>query len=372
MSEMSPLDRCPECGVPEIITSEHSWLNNGDIVQARNQRSRMVFIETENLDPLFKGIAEIIGTPIEHMVITAGRRAYRGYLRSFVPEAVREKVSNGELDYEPIDAAFRDLGRINGVGSYERVDLRYERNEHDYDTVSISEPHSVPLAIAAHVGAVEILTGTDQGYTCVEESPGVYLITTFPSPHPEALKERLWFHPHDHVDGDLELEKCATCGGPLALSNYQWHPDRGIIANKTTRRRMAIQGDVLLDPVFHELEAELGDVVPRAVVEAQRRFTKSGFYTLDDITDEGDFRTQLALRGLGNLKELSMHRRGMRMLMEDTALPMIILGIAQGFFDMGFGVDASSIEWALTEDGRLEAEVKPLHREHAEDIGLKV
>jgi len=349
--------------VPKIITGEHTWMNNGDIVQSRNQSSRMVFIETENLDPLFKGIEQIIGVPIEHMVITAGRRAYRGYLKSFVPTEVRERIKRKELDYEQIDAAFRDLGRLNGVGSYERVDLRYEQDEQDFDIVTIAEPHSVPLAVSAHVGAIELLTGVDQGYKYEERSHDVYTITAFPSPHPKEMKERLWFEPHDYVSGDIELDKCPECGGPEALSFFQWFPDRGIIANRITKRRMAIQGDVLLDPVFDELEAELGHSVPRAVVEAQRRFTKSGFYTLDDITDEGDFRAQLALRGLGNLKKLIMKRKGLQLRVENVALPLIIIGLAQGFFEIGFGMDSTHAEWELSEDGSLEAEVKPLIQE---------
>jgi hypothetical protein len=356
---MEALDTCPECNVPKIITSENSWLDNGDIVQSRNDRSRMIFIETENLDPLFMGIGQIIGVDIGHMVITAGRRAIRGYLRSFVPAEVREKIKAGELDYEPIDAAFRDIAGINGTGRYERVDKRHERDERDYDTVSISEPHSVPLAVSAHVGAIEILTDVEQGYTYEEKSPDFYHITTFPSPHPEEMKKRLWFQPHEHTDGDIALERCATCGGPQLLSFYRWYPERGVVKNMNTGRRMAMQGDVLLDPVFQELEDELGDVVPRAVVEAQRRFTTGGFYTLEDITDEGDFRTQLALRGLGNLNELSMKREGMRLRLENAALPMIVVGIAQGFFEMGFGIDSSKAEWELSEDGTLEAEVKP-------------
>jgi hypothetical protein len=357
---MSALEMCPECGVPRLITTEHIWLNNGDIVQSRNHSSRMIFIETENLDPLFQGIEQIIGTPIEHLVITAGRRAYRGYLRSYVPKEIREKIARNELDYEPIDAAFRDIGRLNGVGSYALVERRYERDEDDYDIVSISEPYSVPLTVSAHVGAIELLTGVDQSYTCEEKSPGLYFIRTFPSPHPEEMRERLWFKPHEHTDGDIELEACGECGGPRALSAYRWLPDRGIVVNTLTRRRMAIQGDVLLDPIFQELESELGDIVPRAVVEAQRRFTKSGFYTIDDITDEGDFRVQLALRGLGNLKELSMKRTGMHLRLENAALPLIVIGLAQGFFEMGFGIDATSVDWEILAGGTLEALVKPL------------
>jgi hypothetical protein len=353
------LEKCPECGVLKIAASEHLWLNNGDIVHSRARSTRIIFLETENLDPLFRGIERIIGMPIEHMVITSSRRAYRIYLNAFVPELIRERIQRKEFDYGPYDDAFRDVAGLNGCGRYEGVSHRYEQDEDDYDTVTISEPFCVPMTVAAHVGAIECLTGVDQGYKYEEVSNDLYKITSSPSPHLEELKERLWFEPYQHRDGDLELERCATCGCPKVLGGYQWFPDRGIIINKTTRRRMSISGNELIEPVFKELEQELGDIIPRAVVEAQRCFTKGGFYTMDDIAEEGDFRTQLALRGLGNLKELSMKKTGMHMKLENAALPLIIIGLAQGFFEMGLGLDSSDVDWELSKDGALEMEVKP-------------
>ena len=56
---------CPECGVPGYVVSEHVWLPSGAIVQNRDEKHRMVFFESENIDLLFRGIEEIIGVPIE-------------------------------------------------------------------------------------------------------------------------------------------------------------------------------------------------------------------------------------------------------------------------------------------------------------------
>ena len=132
------LKPCPECGAPEIITGEHQWMNNGEIVQKRHQSHRMVFVETENMDPLFRGIAQIIGAEVEHMIIAAGRRAVRPYLQAFVSADVREKVQNKELDYKPIVDVFADMGRSYGYGRYSLVDVRYERDDDDYNTLRIS------------------------------------------------------------------------------------------------------------------------------------------------------------------------------------------------------------------------------------------
>ncbi len=245
------------------------------------------------------------------------------------------------------------------AGNYQFLDFRYEQDEKDYNTARISESFSILMNVAAHVADIELLTGVDHGYTYVEVSPGEYNIHVFPSPHPEGLSKRMWSRPYEHVEGNVELERCATCSGPKLLSTCQWFPSRGVITNKVTRRRMAIQGNALLDPVFDELEAELGDAIPRAAVEAQRRFTKGGFYTMDDITDEEGFRMRLALRGLGNLKQLDMRRKGLHMRVENIALPLMVIGQAQGFYEMGFDLDSTEADWKISEEGDLEMEVKP-------------
>jgi len=48
--------------------------------------------------------------------------------------------------------------------------------------------------------------------------------------------------------------------------------------------------------------------------------------------------------------------------LENVALPLIVIGQAQGFFEMGFGVD-TTVEWELSEEGDLQVEVKPVSHE---------
>jgi len=72
---------------------------------------------------------------------------------------------------------------------------------------------------------------------------------------------------------------------------------------------------------------------------------------------EEDFRERLAVRGLGSLTELAVKRQGMRMRVENAALPLILVGIAQGLYELGLSVD-SSVDWQYSEDGVLEVEVK--------------
>lgn len=354
---MSILQPCEECGVPLVVKNEYIWLDNGDIVHRRDQRDRIVFCECENLDPLFLGIESIFGSPIEHIIMDCIRRTYRSYCKLFLPSDVNDMVRKGQLDAKALDDGFVELAIPMGVGRFSFVDMRLRWDENDFYTVSISEPNSLPMCAACHCGAMEAILGYDQWVEYSEAEPGTYNLTAFPSSHPEELKGRMRWEHYSHSEGDIELERCSTCGAPAALSENRWYLDRGIIVNQVTQRRMAVMGPNQIDPIFRELEMRFGEDIPRVVVEAQRRFAASGFYTMSEYGSVEEFRAGLAMRGLGNLKELKIKRSGVRMRIENAVLHLMIVGMMQGIFDAALDTH-STIDWESSPDGSLEIEVK--------------
>ncbi len=54
-----------------------------------------------------------------------------------------------------------------------------------------------------------------------------------------------------------------------------------------------------LDPVFQELEEELGDTIPSLVVEAQRRYTRENFYSAVERHGRGGFPRPVRPQGPG-------------------------------------------------------------------------
>jgi len=303
-------------------------------------------------------MSDIIGSPVEQLIIETVQRGTKFYLKSFIPDLVREQVLNGKMDLKTLDDAFRDLAKPLGFGNYEFVDMRFEQDENDYFTVSVSEPYSVLISAASHAAAIEAILGYDHGVSYADIGPGTYSITAFPSKHGKETRDKKPWLQYRSQKGDFELEKCGTCGGPSNLSSYRWYLDKGIVKNSHTGKRMAIMGAGLLDPLFDELEAELGEAIPRTVVEAQRRFVKTGFYSIEEVGDEGDMRTQLALRGLGNLKEIKMGRKGVQVRLDNATMYLMVVGLIQGLFEMSFGID-SNVEWEFTGEGNLEVEVTP-------------
>jgi hypothetical protein len=349
---------CPECGIPELFGQNHVWLNNGDIVQRQNSHARAGFIECENLDPLFENIGDIIGISIERMVVNICARATEVYMFSIIPAEVREMIIAKQLDPATFSDPVLTLCHVVGFGKYENLGSRYERDEEDYSKFHITRPFSLPLAAGAMAGALTSLVGGQHHITYEEVAPDVYEFITSWTEYPEELMERFEFMPYEHSDGDIELERCATCGVPSALRAYRWETDDGLIINEQTGRRMALLGPGMLDQLFDELAKELGEEIPAAVVEGQRRFTKTGFYSIEQVSDEGDFRTQLALRGLGNLKEIRMGPPGLYMRIDNVVGHLLSVGMVQGLFEMAFDVE-SSVEWSMSQEGNLEVQVSP-------------
>lgn len=351
-------DICPECSVPELLNQQLMWLDSGVIVQKRDQTHRMTFIECENLDPLFQGIEDIINVPIDRLIIAAKYRATCDYISKLIGEEVKGMLKRGEISINPLLDLSMTTGRVFGLGNITNLEVRIEQKDDDLYHQHVSEPYSLPLYLGDVTGTIEGLTESEWGFECKEMSPGVYDISLTYSAHPPEFKRRLLRKEYHHREGDIKFAACNTCGGPAALSGFKWHLDRGIILSQSTGRRMAFTGETGLEATFHELEVELGDTIPRTVVEAQKRFVKTGFYSMQDIGNEGDLRTQLGLRGLGNLKEMKLEKKGTRVCLESSTLHLLIVGLFQGLYEVNFGID-SNVEWELSEEGELELEVTP-------------
>jgi hypothetical protein len=351
------IDRCPECNVPKYITAEHRWLDNGTIVQTSSENTRPFFIECENIDPLFRGIERMIGMSIESLVIATKRRNVRQYIEGVIPAETKEMLKRREIDWRPINDGLRLVARLVGYGRYEVAGYRLDHSDEDFITETIINPLSVPFACGTMAAAFEILFARDLDASYKVISPESLEITAFPASHSKEFEGRLRADVPEQHEGDVEFDRCATCGGPAALFGYKWYMDKGMIKNTYTSKRMAILGWET-EVILREMELEWGEIIPQAVVEAQRRFVKTGFYSIEEVGDEGDIRNQLALRGLGNLREIKMGRRGVRMRLENAGLHLMVVGLVQGLFEMAFGIE-SNVEWELSERGDLEVVVAP-------------
>lgn len=355
---------CPECGVPKPFTEDNVWLNSGAMVQASDETRRVGFIESENLDPVYKGIEEIIGVPISRLVINVIRKGTLDYIRNITLPKIQEIIKSAEGAGNNIADFLMANGQVCGFGKYETIGIEYKSANEGYTTVRLTDPFSVLLSAGIHAGSCEAILYLPHEVTYKEVSPGVYETTAYVSKHPEELEERLMMRPYRRKEGDIELERCATCGGPKALSSFKWDVEKGKIFNTLNSRRMVLIGPEAQDPLFEELERELGDEIPAAVIEAQRRFIKTGGYSIEEMVNAGDFRTQLALRGLGNLRKVDMSSKSLRVRIDNAAGYLLIVGMAQALFETAVDVE-SNVEWEISKDSDLDVEVTPRKTSYA-------
>ncbi len=355
---MMRINTCGECGVPEYVSSEHLWLDCGLIAQKRDQRHVVIFIESENLDPLFEGMEGLIGASIERIVLTTRRRAGRAYMARMVPAGVREMLEDGRLKLGDIFGAFAAIGVALGYGKFDLLDYRYERDDHDYAVVRVEKPYSRVFGLCDPAAALEALTGYELGFEYKELGDDAYEVRVFKAEHPEEYKNRLVMRPYNRKEGGIRFEACPSCGAPRELSGFSWDLERGIVTCAATGRRMAFFAPTVIDAIFDELERELGETIPETVVEAQRRFTKAGMYSPREMDDAEVLRKQLAVRGLGDLKEFEMGSRGLRMRLDNAAIHLMVVGLVQGIYEMAQGTE-SAVEWELSPEGDLSVEVRP-------------
>jgi hypothetical protein len=314
----------------------------------------MIFFETENIASTFSGVETIINMSIERIIVEAKRRATFDFVDNTLPGIVKAIVR--VVGMRPVIRNIDALGSVMGYGDINLVTMRHRYGKDSLAKISIKEPYSVPLFCGDLAGAFNAIRRRQVAVEYEEVGPDEYMITGYISTHPMELQERLQTKTYQHKPGDISFERCPKCDGPMALSEYKWDMDRGVIENRTHGRRMALVGPAALDAFIDELEKELGDTIPAVVVEAQRRFIKTGFYSLEELASEELFRSQLAIRGLGNIKDIEWRKHGLRFRLENPCLHPIIAGIALGFFELASGEEGHA-EWKQKEDGDLIVEI---------------
>ena len=352
---MAGVKLCPECGAALRLVREHEWLENGTIIQRKNPDHRMVFFEIHNLVGTFREIESIIGMPIERIIVEAKRRATFDFIDKAYSSLVKWVV-RALVGVRPVVRSISALGKVMGYGNIRLKSLRRVHGKGDYVTVTVENPYCLELFCGDMLGSFEAIDLREGSVSYREVSPGTYEVTAFISRHPVELQERLQARPYSRKPGDIRLERCSGCGGPQGLRNYRWDTERGTITHRDTGWRMAMFGPATVDVIFEELERELGEEIPRVVVEAQRRFVKSGVMTARNARGFGDFRAQMALRGLGNVVSFQVDEKKLSMHIENPCMHLLLAGLTLGIYEVAFGVEGR-VGWHLDDEGDMHIEV---------------
>jgi hypothetical protein len=367
---------CRECGVPLLVSREFNWESNGVISLTKSPHNRTVLFEPNIIDNLFKGIQELIGFNIEHIVIESRRREVRRYIeRNFPTWLVHPLVFlNERLGEVPgvrypvrllrdalgktITRRVLDVGRTYGYGDVRPGPLWGSWDLHPWRINIMRNPYSVLWFAAECLASVEAFEGRDHRIEYREIAEGTYEYSAAPGEHPIELKEWLQRRRYDFKPGDVEYDRCPGCGIPEEVADLEWNLEEGTIYDPDSQRRMALFGPLPMDAIFHDLESELGESVSDVVVEAQRRYVKSRVGELNWRRSGATFNRLTAIRGMGNITEFEADEKHLQVTIQNACMPLLVIGMAQAIYEIAMNMDNTSYDWDMADDGDLSFIIK--------------
>ncbi|WP_458011095.1 hypothetical protein [Candidatus Solincola sp.] len=356
--------------------NELRWESGGVISLAQSPHNRMVIYESNIIDNVFRGIEGILGRSIEPMVVESRRRETRRFIERSFPFEIRNTLLLGDAGPtakdSPLSRAMADfvvriredlVERVSGVArvfGYGEVSVDWAEDEpYPWRRLVMRYPYSVPLWKADILGTVEAFEGLDMWIEGEEMEEDVFRLHLFPSEHPVELGGKLRRRKrYEFVAGDVEHEKCPSCGVPSLISGYHWDLERGIITASDTGRRVAVFGPLALEAVFDDLAEEHGPALRRAVVEAHRRYIHERVDRELVSTITGMLKMHMARRGLGYLVSLEGDRKKLEMTLHNACLELFMVGMTQAFYEITSGNESTIAEWELNEEGRLSISIR--------------
>lgn len=374
---MEEIKLCKSCGVPTDIGKVFMWGTGGVIMERKNPERRAVIHDNEALKKVFEDIEALIGVPIENMIIESRRRMNRRQQESLYPSWQRKIMKAcletfmgpglmGKTLGRPIEGMARrltmevnDIGRSLGLGDISLGELWGKGEKYPHRENIIRNPYSLPCYCGDALGATEGWEDRDMWVRYDEIGNNTFRVTTYEGEHPIELRGRLQARIYAFKDGDIRHESCPLCEVPGSVARFVWNTGEGTISDPDTGRMVVITDPLTLQAVFVDLEAELGEDIPQAIIASQRRSMKSILAKAPLAADVSVLKRVLAARGLGSLRRFEAGGDGLQATIENSCLHLLMVGMMQAIYEQLAGVEDSTCSWELAEDGDLEISITP-------------
>lgn len=348
---MPKIKVCPECGVPRVLSRGNKWESDGSISAVITEGKRGLFYEVDGFNGLFANLERSMGLPIDHIIAEGNRKNSLEYLQGLF-HGIRGVLARS-IFHRRVYNSIADLGAIFGYGHFEILDVKPGESVKVYGR----NIYCMPMFTGDLMGTFNMMERLPARLD-IEERDGGHVITVTEGDRPEEeFSSRLETEAVSLKPGDIDYERCPECGLPTDFENLEFDLKEGIITDRVTGRRMATTGMEQTAAIFRELEAELGEDVVEAILDAQRAYIKD---TMDRQEMEKGYpylRRFLAFRGMGNLVRYDLRGDGLDAAVDNASPPLLVAGMLQGIFELLSGSE-SDLTYRRGEDGTLEVNVK--------------
>lgn len=283
---------CKACGVPVIVGRDQEWNPDGTITISGDPDFRMALFELDVLRGIISKLEAMIGPTVHNMLQEGSRKYARHYTNSLLKGPLRLLVRHTRSGAKKAYTKLLDTALALGFG---KIELQ-EYEHHQRVAGVVHNPYILHWFIGIVRGSFEAIEGVPS-LARWEEKGDIAKVEVNRRIGDFALEDRFIYEDEPRLPGDLEYEHCGKCGLPLAVGRFKWHPDQGTITDERTDARIVMTGIRDLNAVFTELEAAIGDVVPKAVFETNQEFgvrqVKNGW-----ITDYSDLVKDMGVKGI--------------------------------------------------------------------------
>lgn len=320
---------------------------------------RLFFIEIDELLTLLKGLHELLGISIDHLLIEAERPLARKIIEVYIPSPVIAYIRNNPDWLVLSSVAERvfdwicDYMRAMGYGTAKLLSYRGRKG----CQLRVRNPHALPLVIGTGLGIYQRLLGVnmevawekENGTTLLELKPTGEKPYNVPLPHSETRP------------GDVTFKRCDRCGVPLMVGElFEWDLPNGIITNRVSDYREAFLSVEGINAIFREMEKELGEDVLYRVAQLQLELLRN---RLDGriLREEGGIWAlfeEMKIRGMGNPVEVDEVGRHLRVKVDNPFNDALIAGRIAGYYEALEQVE-SRVTWVTSEEGYVIVGVDP-------------
>lgn len=373
---MARVRECRACGVPYLLGSYGEWTTAGTISSKREKTERYYIYDAQAIRKVLSGIEAMIGMDIERIVIESRRRRTFDIWSKSLPKwqsalfsVPAKELSQGGIIAKVMKRPFLGMvklisdyisgfGLVLGFGRTLPGEGWKKREPLSYRNMILRNPYCLPMVLGDMLGAIEFLEKRDLQveYEAIGEEE--YKVALVEGGHPLELSDRLKREPYDIKKGSISFDKCSKCGVPVEISSYAWDYEKGTVVDPESGDRLFISEVDATQAVLDDLESELGEAIPKMVIDTQREYLKPGAKLVAWKNDEVALRHSLALRGMGNLVRFEMSEAGLDVTVENACLPPLLVGAAQALFEKTYDKAESTREWRFEEDGVLSIAIR--------------
>jgi hypothetical protein len=347
------LERCSYCGIPIYVRAAASWNDDGTVTGRYARRTRVVQVYADEINHVLSGIGDRIGLDIGRIVVEGERKAAVQFSRDLMASipSLLAAVFHNRVMARPLNWFLFRSAKNAGLGDGKMLEYRWGRSL----VAEFSDPFNVPILAGDILGTVEAFYGKTAEVSWEQHGSMALIKIATREGASHVTDERLRPVLPPTVTARVELDRCPRCGIPLEVSRrYSFDLRSGIATEVSTERRIVTVIIDSLYSVFKELANELGEEIPRMIVDLESEYIMENAPPVEPPLTADAMRVllgDLAIKGMGNPVRVSVPAEGeLEVRIDNPFSEELLAGRVLGYFRALRG-GAEEIEWTPDTDG---------------------